>query len=211
MSAEAPEIRPKRRKEERPDEILAAALTVFTRDGFSGARLDEIADRAGCTKGTIYVYFDSKEELFRAVVRQLIKPQYRAVDVTLADEHMDTATRLKTFIRGAYRQIIEDPTNIAVIRLLVADGPRFPDLIATFQAEILSVGRALLQETLKRGIDRGEIRKVNLETAPQIINGPIAAEAMRRLMGGLVSIDMDALIDAHLDLLFNGLLTKPKR
>jgi AcrR family transcriptional regulator len=211
MSAEAPEIRPKRRKEERPDEILAAALTVFTRDGFSGARLDEIADRAGCTKGTIYVYFDSKEELFRAVVRQLIKPQYRAVDVTLADEHMDTATRLKTFIRGAYRQIIEDPTNIAVIRLLVADGPRFPDLIATFQAEILSVGRALLQETLKRGIDRGEIRKVNLETAPQIINGPIAAEAMRRLMGGLVSIDMDALIDAHLDLLFNGLLVKPKR
>ena len=211
MTAEAPEIRPKRRKEERPDEILAAALTVFTRDGFAGARLDEIADRAGCTKGTIYVYFDSKEELFRAVVRQLIKPQYRAVDVTLTDDKMDTVTRLKTFIRGAYHQIIEDPTNIAVIRLLVADGPRFPDLIATFQAEILSVGRKLIQETLKRGIERGELRKIDLETAPQIINGPIAAEAMRRLMGGLVSVNMDAVIDTHLDLLFNGLLAKPKR
>lgn len=211
MTAEAPEIRPKRRKEERPEEILAAALTVFTRDGFAGARLDEIADRAGCTKGTIYVYFDSKEELFRAVVRQLIKPQYRAVDVALADEHMDTVTRLKMFISGAYRQIIEDPTNIAVIRLLLADGPRFPDLIATFQTEILSVGRKLLQDTLKRGIERGEIRKVDLETAPQIINGPVAAEAMRRLMGGLAPVNMDAVIDTHLDLLFNGLLAKPER
>lgn len=211
MSAEAPEIRPKRRKEERPDEILAAALTVFTRDGFAGARLDEIADRAGCTKGTIYVYFDSKDELFRAVVRQLIKPQYRAVDVTLAAEHMDTVTRLKTFIKGAYRQIIEDPTNIAIIRLLVADGPRFPDLIATFQTEILNVGRKLLQETLKRGIEKGEIRNIDLETAPQIINGPIAAEAMRRIMGSLVPLNMDALIDTHLDILFNGLLAKPAR
>ena len=211
MTAEAPEIRPKRRKEERPEEILAAALTVFTRDGFAGARLDEIADRAGCTKGTIYVYFDSKEELFRAVVRQLLKPQFRAVDVALADENADTATRLTAFVKGAYR-LTKDPTNLALFRMLVADGPRFPDLITTYQAEIFSVGRTRLRETLQRGIERGEIRNVDLDATPPVIIGPIIGEVMRLLTGGLGNVDMDKLIDTHLDLLFNGLLaTRPPR
>src|SRR5262249_32683369 len=128
MSQERPEVRQKRRKESRPDEILAAALTVFARDGFSGARLDEIAELAGCTKGTIYVYFPSKDELFKAVVKSLITPRFREVDKVLKDQNIDVLTRLKMFIRGGYMAIVTNPEGVGLLRLLIADGPKFPEL-----------------------------------------------------------------------------------
>lgn len=210
MSAEAPEIRPKRRKEERPDEILAAALTVFSRDGFAGARLDEIAERAGCTKGTIYVYFASKEDLFKAIVRKLITPQYRQVDSVLQDESLDTATRIRRFVMGAYRQI-GDPSSIAMLRLLIADGPKFPDLVDFYHSEVPRVGYEIMKATLERGIARGEIRPVDSETAPHIIFAPLVADNLRRLLGSTRPVDMDKLMNTHLDMLFNGLLAKPSR
>src|SRR5689334_16941811 len=134
MSSGVLEIRQKRRKEERPDEILAAALTIFTRDGFAGARLDDIASIAGCTKGTIYVYFENKEALFKAVVQKLIAPSFRKVDAILSQETVDAATRIKEFAAAAYREVIESPNQIAMMRLLVADGPRFPDLLDIYHA-----------------------------------------------------------------------------
>jgi AcrR family transcriptional regulator len=205
MNAEATEIRQKRRKEERPDEILAAALTVFTRDGFSGARLDDIADLAGCTKGTIYVYFASKEELFKAVVRKMITPEYRQVDTILGDENIDTRTRIARFVKGAYRQIVNSPTHLSMLRLLVADGPKFPDLVDFYHSEIPRIGFEIMKKTLDDGISRGEIRPVDTNVAPLVIFGPIVAENMRRLLNAQRNVEMESLIDTHLDILFNGL------
>lgn len=210
MTADATETRQRRRKEERPDEILAAALTVFSRDGFSGARLDEIAERAGCTKGTIYVYFASKEELFKAVVRKLITPRIRAVDDVLKDESLDAPTRIRRFVKGAYKHIIENPEALAVLRLLIADGPKFQDLVEFYLEEIPRRGLALMRTTLQQGIARGEIRRIDTDFAPFIILGPINAENVRRLMTGHRDLDMDRMVEAHLDMLFNGLLAKPK-
>jgi AcrR family transcriptional regulator len=211
MSTETPEIRPRRRKEERPEEILAAALTIFTRDGFAGARLDEIAELAGCTKGTIYVYFPSKEELFKAVVRRLITPEFRQVDGILMDDSLDTATRIKLFVVGAYRQIIDGTTNTPMLRLLIADGPKFPDLVEFYHNEIPRVGFDLMKATLDRGIAQGELRPIDTNVAPLLIFGPIVAETMRRLLGATRPIDMDKMIETHLDMLFNGILAKPAK
>jgi AcrR family transcriptional regulator len=215
MSAETSEIRQKRRKEERPDEILAAALAVFTKDGFSGARLDEIADRAGCTKGTIYVYFDSKEELFKAVVRKLLVPHFRKVDQVLRDESLDTVTRITLFVRGAYREIVEGTSHAAMMRLLIADGPKFPELVEFYHSEIGRVGYELMQKTLERGIARGEIRPIAADVAPAVIFGPILGETMRSLLrADLVlprAVSIDQMIEVHLDIMLRGLLADPKK
>lgn len=210
MSSETTEIRPKRRKEERSDEILAAALTVFTKDGFSGARLEEIAERAGCTKGTIYVYFESKEDLFKAVVRRLIVPSFRKVDEVLNDSSLDTVTRLRLFVTGAYREIVEGQLNMAMLRLLIADGLKFPELVDFYHQEVGSVGYDLMKATLERGVERGEIRPIATEEAAHIIFGPIIAESMRRLLGSqrIRPTDIDALIEIHIDILLNGLLPR---
>ncbi|MDZ4866515.1 MAG: TetR/AcrR family transcriptional regulator [Alphaproteobacteria bacterium] len=213
MSAEPQEVRQKRRKEERPDEILAAALTVFSKDGFAAARLDEIADRAGCTKGTIYVYFDSKEDLFKAVVRKLLVPQFRKVDHVLRDESLDTATRIKLFVRGAYREIVDGTSHTAMMRLLIADGPKFPELVEFYHAEIGRVGYELMQKTLEQGVARGEIRPIATDLVPEVIFGPIIAATVRRLLrGDLVRpVDIAQLIEVHLDILLRGLLVDPTK
>jgi AcrR family transcriptional regulator len=210
MTTEAPETR-RRRKEERPDEILAAALTVFTREGFAAARLDEIAERAGCTKGTIYVYFASKEELFKAVVHKLVTPKFRAVDEVLKDASLDVPTRIRHFVKGAYKHVAENPEAVNLLRLMIADGPKFSELVDFYLEEIPRRGLALLSATLKEGIARGELRNIDLDYAPFAIIGPINAENIRRLMMGHRDLDMDRMVDAHLDMLFNGILAKPSR
>lgn len=213
MSTETPEIRQKRRKEERPDEILAAALTVFARDGFAAARLDEIADRAGCTKGTIYVYFDSKEDLFKAVVRKLIVPSFRKVEVVLQDESLDTVTRIKFFIEAAYREIVENSLHVAMMRLLIADGPKFPDLVDFYLEEVKRPGHEILEAVIARGIERGELRPIAPDVATHVLIAPILAEGVRRLLhaGGRQVVDPDRLRETHLDLVLNGLLAEPKK
>jgi AcrR family transcriptional regulator len=212
MSTEAPEIRQRRRKETRPDEILAAALTVFARDGFSGARLEEIAHRADCTKGTIYVYFDSKEALFKAVVRKLITPSFRKVDTVLGDDTLDSRTRIERFVRGAFLEIVQGTSQASIMRMMIADGPRFPDLVEFYHAEIGRIGFELMRAALEHGIARGEIRPIDTQVAPLIIFGPITAELLRRLLGSdrVRPVPIEKLIDTHLDILLNGLLTKPK-
>lgn len=209
MSSEAPEIRPKRRKLERPDEILDAALVVFARDGFSGARLEEIADRAGCTKGTIYVYFDSKEELFKAVVHKLIAPEFRRADNILEDASKDVPTRLKVFIKRAYHSIADNPQQFSILRLLIADGAKFPDLVDFYHQQIPRVGHELIKGVIADGIARGELRALDPDLTAHILVGPIVAEITRRLLFARRLPDLDQLIDAHLDIMFNGLLAKP--
>jgi AcrR family transcriptional regulator len=209
MSAEIPEIRQKRRKDERPDEILAAALTIFSRDGFSGARLDEIAELAGCTKGTIYVYFNSKEELFKAVVRKLITPEFRRADSILMDETLPATTRLKMFIKGGYRAAIDNPQSFAMLRLLIADGPKFPDLVDFYHSQIPRVGHEMIRATIQQGIDRGEFRPLDADMAAHVLVGPILAEVTRRLLLASRQLDLEPLIDTHVDMMFNGMLVKP--
>ena len=211
MSQETSEVRQRRRKEERPDEILAAALTVFSREGFSGARLDEIAELAGCTKGTIYVYFPSKEDLFKAVVHKLITPQFRNIDRVLQDESLDVVTRLKTFITRGYRGVIENPQGMGLFRLMIADGLKFPDLVDYYHSQIPRVGHEMIKATIQEGIDRGELRPMDADTAAHILAAPIMAEVMRRLLLAVKMLDLETLIETHIDMMFNGMLAKPEK
>lgn len=211
MSQESQESRQKRRKESRPEEILAAALTVFSREGFSGARLDEIAELAGCTKGTIYVYFPSKEDLFKAVVHKLITPEFRKIDGVLNDPNLDVVSRLKLFIRRGYRGVIENPEGMGLFRLMIADGTKFPDLVDYYHSQIPRVGHEIIKATIQEGIDNGELRPMDADAAAHIFTAPILAEIMRRLMLAVKLLDLDLLIETHLDLTLNGMLAKPEK
>src|SRR5580704_17434449 len=152
-----PETR-RRRKAERPQEILEAAFTEFSRNGYAVTTLERIAERAGVTKGTIYVYFESKEHLFISMVREVTKVTLDTVHGMFERHDGSTADLLRAQFSFIYQHIVEDRRRREVVRMLIAEAPRFPALADRYHEEILRPCIALLQRAIQRGIDRGEIR-----------------------------------------------------
>src|SRR6202051_3461567 len=131
-----PETR-RRRKAERPQEILKAAFTEFSRQGYAQTTLDRIAECAGVTKGTIYVYFENKEHLFISMVREITKTTFDTVHGMLESHQGSTADLLRTQFSFMYQHILEDHRRREVVRMLIADAPRFPELADRYHDEIL--------------------------------------------------------------------------
>jgi AcrR family transcriptional regulator len=122
-----PEVR-RRRKAERPQEILEAAFIEFSRNGYASTTLDQIAERAGVTKGTIYVYFENKEHLFISMVREITKSTFDTVHGMLETHEGSTADLLRAQFSFMYQHILEDRRRREVVRMLIAEAPRFPEL-----------------------------------------------------------------------------------
>src|SRR5215831_11756164 len=135
----SPSARPRwrRRKDARPSEIIAAALATFTERGFAAARLDDIAAQAGVTRGTLYLYFSSKEDLFKAVVRQLIVPIIAAGEEMVAGSTEPTPDLLKKFILSVPDLVAGSPIP-AIPKLVIAEARNFPDLAQFYFDEVLS-------------------------------------------------------------------------
>ena len=199
----------RRRKAERPAEILHAAFGEFSRHGYAAATLDQIAERAGVTKGTIYVYFENKEHLFISMVRDIAKPTFGAVQEMFARHDGSTADLLRAQFDFIYRHIVEDRRRREVVRMLIAEAPRFPELADRYYDEILRPCLELLKQAIQRGIDRGEIRKSAIVKSPQVIMAPIALVDLWIMMfDDRQPLDLQAYFKAHLDLVLNGLLAK---
>jgi AcrR family transcriptional regulator len=210
--SDAMEARPetrRRRKAERPQEILAAAFTEFSRNGYATTTLDQIAERAGVTKGTIYVYFENKEHLFISMVREITKTTLDTVQEMFETYEGATAELLRAQFRFIYRDIVADRRRREVLRMLIAEAPRFPELADRYYDEILRPCLALLKQAIQRGMDRGEIRKSAIVDFPQVVVGPIALVDMWLMMfDDRQPLDVEAYFNAHLDLVLNGLLAK---
>jgi len=210
--SDAMEARPetrRRRKAERPQEILAAAFTEFSRNGYATTTLDQIAERAGVTKGTIYVYFENKEHLFISMVREITKTTLDTVQEMFETYEGSTAELLRAQFSFIYRDIVADRRRREVLRMLIAEAPRFPELADRYYDEILRPCLALLQQAIQRGMDRGEIRKSAIVDFPQVVVGPIALVDMWLMMfDDRQPLDVEAYFNAHLDLVLNGLLAK---
>src|SRR5580700_21878 len=130
-----PEVR-RRRKAERPQEILEAAFVEFSRNGYASTALDQIAERAGVTKGTIYVYFENKEHLFISMVRELTKATFDTVQDMFVRHQGSTAELLREAFRYIYQHIVEDRRRREVARMLIAEAPRFPALADRYREEV---------------------------------------------------------------------------
>lgn len=196
----------RRRKDARPGEIIAAALEVFTARGFAATRLDEIAARAGVSKGTLYLYFPNKEELFKAMVRQTVLPNVGAFEA-LVDAHRGSAADLLAELLARAAQVFGASKVGRIPKIVVAEAGTFPDLARFWVEEVVERGLALMRRVLARGIEAGEFTPVQTDGvmvlfAPMLLLamwnsalGPavgrlldpalIAGEASRLLLDGL--------------------------
>jgi len=200
----------RRRKAERPKEIVAAAFEEFSRNGYAATTLDQIAERAGVTKGTIYVYFENKEQLFISMVRELTKATLDTVIDMFERHEGSTAELLRAQFSFIYQHIVEDRRRREVVRMLIAEASRFPALADRYHEEIHRPCLDLLQKAIQRGIDRGEIRRSAIIECPQVIMAPIALVDLWLIMYDTRQpLDLKAYFNAHIDLVLNGLLVKP--
>jgi AcrR family transcriptional regulator len=212
MMTDIAETRPetrRRRKAERPQEILEAAFAEFSRNGYSTTTLDRIAERAGVTKGTIYVYFENKEHLFISMVQEFTKGAQETVQEMYETHDGSTADLLRAQFSFIYQHIVEDKRRREVVRMLIAEAPRFPALADRYHEEILRPCLDMLRQAIQRGIDRGEIRESSIVDSPQVVIAPIALVDLWMMMfDDRQPLDLKVYFDAHLDLVLNGLLAK---
>jgi len=166
-----------RRKAARPEEIVVAALDVFVERGFAAARLEEIARRAGVTKGTIYLYFADKEALFEAVVRGTILPNIARAEQAVA-EHRGNAAELLGRLLRTWWTVMGETRLSAIAKLVICEAATFPDLARFYHREVVSRGRRLIVGVLERGIARGEFRPVDVPYATMAAIAPVVFGAI---------------------------------
>lgn len=173
-----PTPRWQRRKESRPDEIINAALECFGEKGFNATLLDEVAVRAGIAKGTLYRYFESKEELFRAVVRANMADEMSAAEREIATSSAASAELLAALIQRM-AQRVASPVGV-LPHVVFAEAARFPDLARFYFDEVIARGLGLMELMIKRGMSAGEFRRVDARSAAFCIIAPLALQALVR-------------------------------
>jgi AcrR family transcriptional regulator len=206
------EPRFERRKDARPGEILDAALDLFVERGFAATRLEDVAQRAGVSKGTVYLYFDSKEELFKAVVRSGIVRAIEQAETDLAGSDESSAALLRRLFAGWWEHI--GATRLSGIpKLMISEAQNFPELARFYYAEVVQRGSRLFEQMIERGIARGEFRAVDVDYAARALVAPLI---MRTLLqhsflpcAGPDDFDAPAYFDHTLDLMLNGLRANP--
>jgi AcrR family transcriptional regulator len=172
ISPSSQEPRWRRLPEERPQQIIDAALAIFGERGLAAARLEDIAKRAGLSKGTIYLYFPNKEELFREVIRQTIIAQIERAERELAAATQKSAEEtLAQFVRG-YWGYLRSPKFAALFRLIHAELSNFPDLARFYGREVIERVFRLVTGIVERGITSGEFRAVDPAVAARML-GPM--------------------------------------
>jgi AcrR family transcriptional regulator len=196
-----------RRKDARPPEILDAALAVFAQKGFAATRLDDVAAKAGITKGTIYLYFDSKQALFEALARQSVGAQIEQVKAQLA-QFPGTAAQLLRFVLSTMGGFAMTSDRVVLPRLVLAEAANFPQLAEFWRREIIDHGIGLVSSVVQRGIEAGEFRKIELQHAARLCMAPILVIILWRTTFAQFDTepyDYQGLIDAHVETLLKGL------
>ncbi len=193
-----------RRKEDRPAEITAAAFETFAEKGYANAKVADVARRAGVSKGLLYVYFKTKEELFKAVVRSVVIPRVNA----LTEAAVSDAESAEAFIRGPLRQFMKalpgSPIAI-VIKLMITEGSRHPDLVDFYWDNVASRGLDALRALIARGVRGGEFRETRYSEYPHLIMAPAVVAVLFELIFKNQRVNSDELIDSHIDILLENL------
>lgn len=196
-----------RRKEARPSELTAAALDLFVEKGFAATRLDDIAARAGVSKGTLYLYFDSKEALFKAVVEEGIVPALAAAEQRLAAYEGSSGALLRGLLLGWWEQI--GGTHLGGIpKLIISESRNFPEIAQFYHDRVISRGRSLLRAALQRGVASGEFRPLDVDSCIDVIIAPLLMLVVWRYSLCVCGNDIDPprFLATHFDILINGLL-----
>lgn len=196
-----------RRKAARPGEILDAALKVFAAKGYAAARMDDIAQAAGCTKGTIYLYFENKEAVFKSLVRESIGNTIGDVAAQLT-HYQGSARELLRFALTTMAALLVNSDRVVLPKIIIAESGTFPELARFYRFEIIEKGMAAFSSVIERGMARGEIRRAPVEHVIRLCIAPLLLAAIWRSVFAKFDpepYDYQALIETHLDVLFRGL------
>ena len=193
-------------KEGRPQEILAAAFEEFAANGYAASRVEDVAERGGIAKGTIYLYFKDKEGLFRAVVRSMIRPVFDQL-IPYVENFAGSAEALLCELQARhYAHVVKNAKARAILRLLIAEGGKFPQLSDIFYREIIEPGVTALRQVLERGEASGEFRKTKVKDFPQILVAPgVLAVMWNLILGARYQLDLDSYMSAHREFVLHGL------
>ncbi len=189
-----------RRKEERPQEITEAAFQAFAEKGYAATRVEEVAQRAGVSKGLLYLYFKTKEELFKAVIKSVV---IRRVDALVAALEK-TELSSEDFLRGPLLEFMKSVPGspvAVVIRLMVSEGHRHPDLVDYYWENVVSKGLAAISRFIDRGVQRGEFRATAVSELPQLLLAPVMLAVIWRILFARRDLDTDKLIATHIDMI----------
>ena len=199
-----------RRKEARPQELLSAALALFVEKGFAATRAEEVAQRAGVSKGTLYLYYPSKEELFKAVVRQNLSSLI-AEGLEMAGQFEGTSSELLSCLLHTWWERVGNTPAAGIHKIVLAEVRNFPELAQFYTDEVILPADQLFSGCVQRGIDRGEFRPMPVhEVAHALIALPIFMAVHRHSFGacpvhGNVEVNPTEMLNIHLDLVLRGL------
>lgn len=197
--------RRRERKDNRPQEIVDAAFEEFAAKGFAGTRLEDVAARARVSKGLPYLYFKTKEELFKAVVRSVITSHFDVMR-----EKMETTTlSTEAFLKGPFLAFIQElvgSKRAFIARLLIAEGHKHPELTKFYYDNVISRGIETLTRLIDRGVERGEFRKTALRDYPQLVIAPVLTAILwRALFERHHHLDTNKMLETHVGLLVEAI------
>jgi AcrR family transcriptional regulator len=199
-----------RRKEARPQELLDAALDLFVEKGYAATRSEEVALRAGVSKGTLYLYYPSKEELLKEVIRTNVVNQIAEGADMIRQHEGSTAELLATVLRLWWKRVGETRAS-GILKLMMSEARNFPEIAQFYVDEVIRPSDAMLSALVQRGIDRGEFRHVIVGDVVHALVAPLLFLVMNKHSLGACSVgsmlDPLPVIEAQIDLVLNGLLT----
>ena len=202
----------KRRKEARPSELLEAALCLFVEKGFAATRLEDVAARAGVSKGTLYLYYENKDALFKAVIQEGIIPVI-AENEAIAAKHSGSSFDLLELLLENWWTKIGQTAFAGIPKLMVAEARNFPELAAFYYENVISRGRALVGSALRRGMESGEFRVMDIENTVDVVIAPILMLLIWRYSMSCCQgseSDPQMYLRIHMELLRQG-LRKPEK
>ena len=213
-----------RRKEARPGELLAAALELFVEKGFAATRVEEVAQRAGVSKGTLFLYFPSKEELFKAVVRENIAGRYPEWTAEFEAYAASTPELLRRVLHQWWERVGNTPVG-GIAKLMMSEAANFPELAVFYEREVMAPGRELIARILQRGVDRGEFAPLSAPEMAQTIHamlapmlylvywkhsfGALAIRQIQNIEPDIPDLDPLAYLEQQTHLLLHGLCVTP--
>ena len=202
-------LKRERRKEARPGELLDAALDLFVEKGFAATRAEEVAARAGVSKGTLFLYFQSKEELLKAVVRETIAGRFTEWNEEF-ERFEGNGVEMLTYCMNSWWDRVGATKASGITKLMMSEAKNFPDIADFYQQEVVEPGQALVRRILQRGIDRGEFRKMNLDYAVFSVVAPMIFLLLAKHSSGvcarnMADIDPRKYIASQLNIMLFGL------
>lgn len=194
-----------RRKAERPEEIVDSAMKLWATRGFAATKIEQIAKGAGVAKGTVYLYFESKEAIFEAAVKLRLVSTMDQVDEMTKGDSFTTHELLKNFYHAVYAELFVKG-SATLMKVLIAEGHRFPGLAQTYQKIALVKGIHTIKGILQRGVQRGELGPAANSLDSRLVMAPVVMYAtMGMVFGKYSETEFFQLVESHMDLLMKGL------